>query len=81
MKKFVCIILVIVTVLTLFAGCNRQIFDTTYAFDRAIIKLPNGEIVEGKVSSWCDYDGEAIQIVIDGVTYYTQTNNVVMIKE
>jgi hypothetical protein len=53
----------------------------TYSYERAIVKLPNGEVVEGKVSSWCDYDGEAIQVVIDGVTYYTQGSNVVLISE
>lgn len=33
------------------AGCNRQLVDTTYNYTDAIISLPNGEIVEGKVTS------------------------------
>ncbi len=82
MKKFICIVLVVVTTMVLFAGCgNRQIIDVTYSYDRAIIRLPNGEVVDGEVSSWRDYDGESIQIVIDGITYYTQASNVVLIRE
>lgn len=30
-------------------SCNRAIVDTSYKFDRAIISLPNGEVVEGEV--------------------------------
>lgn len=81
MKKFIAICLIVVAMMGVLAGCNRQILDVTYSYEQAIVKLPNGEVVEGKVSSWCDYEGEAIQVVIDGVTYYTQGSNVVLISE
>lgn len=58
---------------------NRQLLDTTYAFDRAIISLPDGTTVSGKCESWCDYDNDTIQVVINGTTYYTSFNNVVLI--
>ncbi len=64
------------------SGCNQQLFDTTYHFDKAIISLPDGTIVEGKVSSWTDFaDGDQLQVVIDGVTYLTNSTNVVLIAE
>lgn len=64
------------------SGCNQQLFDTTYRYDRAIISLPDGTIVEGKVSSWTDFaDGDQLQVVIDGVTYLTHATNVVLIAE
>ena len=80
------LIIVIVAVLficvTLLTSCNQQVADTTYKFDRAIIYLPNGEIVEGEVDSWCDYeDSDQIQVTIDGTTYYCHHSNVVLIKE
>lgn len=63
-------------------GCNAQIIDTTYHYDTAIIHLPDGRTVKGKVSSWKDYeDSDAVQVVIDGVTYYTFLGNVVLVKE
>ena len=79
MKKFLSAWLIAMAILSLVGCGNQQLFDTTYTFNYAIIELPNGEIVEGKVKSWNDYEGEQIQIVIDGVTYLTHSENVVMI--
>ena len=55
---------VVLAVLTLaavlvFAGCNKQMVDLTYSYEYAIIGLPNGETVEGKVSSWTDFEDGA----------------------
>ena len=61
---------------------NRQLIDTQYRFNRAIIKLPNGEVVDGNVSSWLDYDdSDAVQVTIDGKTYLTHYANVCLIHE
>lgn len=63
-------------------SCNKQIIDTTYTYDRAIIYLPNGIVVDGKVQSWTDFgDGDQIQVKVGGVTYLLHSNNVVLIKE
>ena len=64
------------------AACNKQVVDLTYSFERAIISLPNGEIVEGKVQSWTDFeDGDQIQVKIDGVTYLLHASQIVLISE
>lgn len=61
---------------------NRQLIDTKYRFDRAIIALPNGQVIDGKVSSWLDYDdSDAVQVIIDGKTYLTHYANVCLIDE
>ena len=61
---------------------NRQLMDTNYHFDRAILKLPNGEIVEGKLNSWLDFDdSDVIQVKIDGKTYLTSYVNVCLIDD
>ena len=66
---------------TLLSGYNRQIFDFTYNFNRAIIRLPDGDIVEGRVDSWMDFeDGDQLQIKIDGVTYLVHSSNCVLIS-
>lgn len=78
MKKIIYIILALILVLALTA-CNRQAFDTTWKFNYAIIKLPNGEIVEGECSSWKDYDNsDQLQVKINGVQYLTHACNVVL---
>lgn len=62
------------------SGCNRQRIDLTYKYDRAIIALPDGVVVEGKVTSWRDYeDGDQIQVKVDGETYLVHSSNVALI--
>ncbi len=68
-------------VLALSSCGNKQFLDTTYTFNRAIVSLPDGSVVEGKVSSWNDYDGDQLQVVIDGTTYLLHASNVVLISE
>lgn len=59
MKKFALVACILSTMF--FAGCNKQVVDLTYNFDTAIVSLPNGDIVEGNVQSWTDYeDGDQI---------------------
>ena len=81
MKKFAITVATIALAISL-SGCNKQVVDLTYSYERAIISLPNGEIVEGKVQSWTDYeDGDQIQVKIDGVTYLVHASQVVLISE
>ena len=76
------VLILIISVIAVTASGNRQLLDTTWKFDRAIICLPNGEIVEGKVDSWKDFaDGDQLQIKIEGVTYLVHANNVALIAD
>ena len=62
-------------------GCNKQIMDLTYSYEKAILQLPDGTIVEGKVQSWTDYaDGDQIQVKIDGKQYLIHSEDVVLIS-
>ena len=83
MKKLLTLMLVVIVVLStaLLSGCNKQMLDLTYSYEYAIIGLPNGEVVEGKVSSWTDYeDGDQLQVKINGKTYLVHSSNVVLIS-
>ena len=81
MRKFAIAIATILLAMSL-SGCNKQVVDLTYSYERAIISLPNGEVVDGKVQSWTDYeDGDQIQVKIDGVTYLVHSSQVVLISE
>ena len=82
MKDKRLLFLVVVLMSLLLAGCNKQLIDTTYSFDRAIISLPNGEIIEGKIQSWKDFDdGAQVQVKINEKTYLVHSINVVLISE
>ena len=42
--------------ITVLCSCNYQMVDLTYNFDYVYIKLPTGEIIEGEVQAWRDYE-------------------------
>jgi hypothetical protein len=84
MKKLIAILLaaVLAVSIAVLAGCNKQMVDLTYSYEYAIIALPNGEVVEGKVSSWTDFeDGDQIQVKINGKTYLIHSSNIVLISD
>lgn len=60
---------------------NKDNFDTTYRFKQAVISMPDGSVVKGKVDSWTDYESDAVQVKIGGKTYLTHYENVVLISE
>lgn len=78
MKKLLAIILAVAIALCLCA-CNYTMIDTQYHFDSAVIRLPDGEIVSGKVERWTNYGGGRLQITIDGITYLVHANNAALI--
>ena len=81
MKKILALLVLLFITAMLFS-CNMELIDTTYTFNKAIIYLPNGEVIEGKVDSWSDFeDGDQIQVKIGGVTYLVHSSNIVLIKE
>lgn len=63
-------------------SCNRQVIDTTWKFNKAIILLGD-ETIEIEIDSWMDYDEDtSIQIKAkDGTSYLTDLKNVILISE
>lgn len=82
MKKIISLSVLFALCLGL-TGCgNRQLIDMNYKFNKAIIQLQNGEVVEVEVRSWNDYDGEQLQVTsTDGTVYLTSSYNCTLIKE
>lgn len=81
MKKIIAVALVTLMVVSL-TGCgNAVLFDTTYQFDEAIISLPNGELIEGKVTRWLDFDdSDMLQVEINGDIYLVHSTDAVLIS-
>lgn len=68
----------------LLTGCgNRDMLDTNYTFNRAIVILNDGTKLELEIQKWADYeDGEQIQIIAkDGKTYLVSSYNTILIKD
>lgn len=82
MKKIFAI-LVLVVLMVVLTGCgNRDMFDTVYIYDEAVLSMADGTIIRGKVENWRDYeDGEQIQVKIDGVTYLVNSVNITLINK
>ena len=78
MKKLLILIICICSIFL--SACNYNVVDLQYNYDYAIIQLQNGEIVEGELQSWRDYeDGDQLQLTIDGKTYLVHANNCTLI--
>lgn len=82
MKKIIAMILALIMIVCLTACGNMDMFDTNYTYDRAIIKLANGEVVEVDIKQWGDYDGEQLQIIAkDGTVYLTSSFRCDLIRD
>lgn len=86
MKKvrLVLIGIIILIGMLLLTGCgNRDMLDTNYTFNRAIVILNDGTKLELEIKKWADYeDGEQIQIIAkDGKTYLVSSYNTILIKD
>ena len=76
------IVVTIIIAITL-TGCNKQMIDFTYSYNYAIIALPNGDVKEGAIKSWTDYeDGEQLQITFkDGSVHLTSSYRCELMKK
>ena len=82
MRKMIVFVMLVTALVLSFTACNKQIVDTVYKYDRAIIYLPDGTVVDGKVQSWTDFeDGDQIQVKVDGVTYLVHSSDIALIKD
>ena len=82
MKKVFAFLLAATLAVSLAACGNRQMIDMTYTYDRAVISLPNGEVVDGKIQSWRDYeDGDQIQVTVNCKTYLVHSTNIALIND
>ena len=84
MKKILAVAILLVTLCFCLTGCmtigNRQVgLDLTQSFTWAIVELGNGELIEGKVTSWRDFDeSDVVQLTMNGVTYLTHYSKVIL---
>jgi hypothetical protein len=54
---------------------NRTLIDTKFYYDYAIVQLADGSVIKGKVDNWLDYEGEQIQVTINGETWLVHSAN------
>lgn len=83
MKKLIAVFLLAATILL--SGCHYKGYDfvdTNYHFDRAIIKMPDGEVIEVQIRKWADSEGEQLTITTkDGKRYLVSSINCILIED
>jgi hypothetical protein len=79
MKKFLVLVAAIMVAFSI-SGCNKQIIDLNYKFDKAYIVLGE-EVKEVSIKSWNDYEAsDMVQInTTDGDVYLTHSTNVILV--
>lgn len=82
MRKKILLGLCVLASIVCISGCNKQIIDTTYEFNKAIIIIGD-ETKEVEISSWTDYsNGDQIQIkATDGTIYLGHSSNILLIYD
>lgn len=80
MKFIKLIVLTIITLTTLSACGNKDIFSGQFEFKYAQVKTLDGHIIDKKVKVWAhDSDNDNIRVTFDdGTEYYTNSTNVVL---
>ena len=82
MKKIIAIFMLIVALVSM-SACNKDLIDTVYSYDYAIIEFPDGTSKKVEIKQWTDYeDGDQIQIkATDGTIYLVHSTDCVLVKE
>lgn len=81
-KKIIALLMVVLLTFGITACGNKDLWDTNYTFNRAIISFGNGETIEVEIKQWKDYEGEQIQIIDKaGNIYLVSTFNCVLIRD
>lgn len=84
MKKKILAIAMVATMMFGITGCgNKDLFDTVYTYDKAIVAMTDGESVTIEIKQWKDYeDGEQFQITAkDDTVYLVNSVNCVLVRE
>ena len=80
-KKFLILFSAIIVGLSCLTGCNKQVMDWNYKFDKARVKLGE-EWVDLKIKTWADFeDGDQLQLTLtNGTVMLVHSNNCVLYK-
>lgn len=81
-KRIALAALLVIMVFALCACGNRDMWDTVHTFDRVIVQLADGSVIEGKCQNWRDYENsDMMQVKVDGKTYLVHSTNCTLIAE
>lgn len=80
MKKIIIALLLLIICIGM-TSCNYEPINLQYNYNYAIIQLPNGEVIEGRLEAWSDHEGEQLDVKINGICYLASSYNCVLIYD
>ncbi len=82
MKKVFCTVVLVIVLVFLLVGCSEGSMpsDKNPKNLYAIITLPNGDIVEGKVKEYHRYDEGCVEVYIGDDVYFVHSARVVFVN-
>ena len=80
--KFFTLITTIGLCAAMLFGCNKDLFDTNYTFDKAIIYMGSNAIpMVLDIKQWKDYEGEQLQLILaDDSIVLVSSFNTILVK-
>lgn len=83
MAKRIGLVFILITLTFALCSCgNRDHWDTVYRYDRVIVQLADGSVVEGKCQNWRDYENsDMMQVKVGDKTYLVHSTNCTLIAE
>ena len=80
MKRFILFVIVLMLALILLSGCIERKSSVDVG-KYAIISLPNGEVVEGKIEHITRWSSSYFEIEINGVEYFVHPLKIAIVSE
>lgn len=83
MAKRIGLVFILITLtFGLYSCSNRDHWDTVFRYDRVIVQLADGSIVEGECQNWRDYENsDMMQVKVGNKTYLVHSTNCTLIAE
>ena len=77
---FIGVVSLVGLVIVFRSNSNYKYIDNVHEFNYANITLQTGEVISGPVDNWRDYEGDQLQITMNGIVYLVHSSNVDLIK-
>lgn len=80
--KRVSAVILMIALMFVLTACNKDLFDTNYTYDYAVVSFPDGTVEKIEIEQWTDYEGEQIQIIAkDGTVYLVSSFNCILVND
>lgn len=80
MKKIFAVLPLSILLLVGCTDANNYVITEPLYYDKAIVRLADGGVVEGRLNSFCQTRNGYVVVAVNGVKYCTSYTNVTLIR-